>query len=39
MLLMLDLEQFEDTEFSTLKLFRDFPDLMQQYDMIHFVTT
>lgn len=33
MLLMLDLEQFEDTEFSTLKLFRDFPDLMQQYDI------
>jgi hypothetical protein len=29
----LDLEQFEDTEFSTLKLFRDYPDLMQQYDI------
>ncbi len=29
----LNLEQFEDTEFSTLKLFRDYPDLMQQYDI------
>lgn len=29
----LDLEQFEDTELSTLKLFRDFPDLMKQYDI------
>lgn len=29
----LDLEQFENTELSTLKLFRDYPDLMQQYDI------
>lgn len=29
----LDLEQFEDTEFSTLKLFRDYPSLMEQYDI------
>ncbi len=29
----LDLEQFEDTEFSTLKLFRDYPVLMEQYDI------
>lgn len=29
----LDLEQFEDTEFSTLKLFRDYPLLMEQYDI------
>ncbi|WP_330380505.1 hypothetical protein, partial [Anaerostipes hadrus] len=29
----LDLDQFEDIEFSTLKLFRDYPDLMQQYDI------
>lgn len=29
----LDLEQFEGTEISTLKLFRDYPDLMQQYDI------
>lgn len=28
-----DLEQFEDTEFSTLKLFRDYPLLMEQYDI------
>lgn len=33
MLLILDLEQFEDTELSTLKLFRDYPDLMRQYDI------
>lgn len=33
MLLTLDLEQFEDTELSTLKLFRDYPDLMRQYDI------
>lgn len=29
----LDLEQFEDTELSTLKLFRDYPSLMTQYDI------
>lgn len=29
----LDLEQFEDTELSTLKLFRDYPLLMAQYDI------
>lgn len=29
----LDLEQFEDTELSALKLFRDYPDLMKQYDV------
>lgn len=29
----LNLEQFEDTEFSTLKLFRDYPLLMEQYDI------
>ena len=29
----LNLEQFENTEFSTLKLFRDYPDLMLQYDI------
>lgn len=29
----LNLEQYENTEFSTLKLFRDYPDLMQQYDV------
>ena len=29
----LDLEQYEDTELSTLKLFRDYPDLMKQYDI------
>ena len=29
----LDLEQFEDTELSTLKLFRDYPLLMEQYDI------
>lgn len=29
----LDLEQFKGIEFSTLKLFRDYPDLMQQYDV------
>lgn len=29
----LNLEQFENTELSTLKLFRDYPDLMQQYDI------
>lgn len=29
----LDLEKYEDTEFSTLKLFRDYPDLMKQYDI------
>lgn len=29
----LDLEQYEDMEFSTLKLFRDYPALMAQYDI------
>lgn len=29
----LDLEQFEDTELSALKLFRDYPSLMTQYDI------
>lgn len=29
----LNLEQFENTEFSTLKLFRDYPLLMKQYDI------
>lgn len=29
----LDLERFENTEFSTLKLFRDYPSLMEQYDI------
>ena len=29
----LDLDQFEGVEFSTLKLFRDYPELMQQYDI------
>lgn len=29
----LDLEQFDGVELSTLKLFRDYPDLMQQYDI------
>lgn len=29
----LDFEQFEGTEISTLKLFRDYPDLMQQYNI------
>lgn len=29
----LDLEHFEDTELSTLKLFRDYPLLMKQYDI------
>ncbi len=33
MLSTLNLEQFEDTELSTLKLFRDYPGLMQQYDI------
>lgn len=28
-----DLERFEDTEFSTLKFFRDYPSLMTQYDI------
>lgn len=31
--LTLDLEQFDGVELSTLKLFRDYPDLMQQYDI------
>ena len=29
----LDLEQFENTELSTLKLFRNYPDLMKQFDI------
>lgn len=29
----LDLEQFDGVELSTLKLFRDYPNLMQQYDI------
>lgn len=29
----LNIEQFENIEFSTLKLFRDYPDLMRQYDI------
>ena len=29
----LDLEQFDGIELSTLKLFRDYPNLMQQYDI------
>ncbi len=29
----LDLGQFEDTELSTLRIFRDYPELMQQYDI------
>lgn len=29
----LQLQQYEGLEFSTLKLFRDFPDLMKQYDI------
>lgn len=29
----LDLEQFVDTELSTLKLFRDYPELMHEYDI------
>ena len=33
MLSTLDLEQFEDTEFSALKLFRDYPLLMKQYNI------
>ena len=33
MLSTLNLERFEDTELSTLKLFRDYPDLMIQYDI------
>ena len=33
LLAALDLEQFEDTEFSALKLFRDYPVLMEQYDI------
>ena len=33
LLTTLNLEQFEDTEFSTLKLFRDYSLLMKQYDI------
>lgn len=29
----IDLEQYENIEFSTLKIFRDFPELMKQYDI------
>lgn len=29
----IDLEKFEDTVFSTLRLFKDYPDLMRQYDI------
>ena len=29
----LDLEQYTNTELSTLKLFRDYPDLMEQYEI------
>ena len=29
----LDLERYDDIELSTLKLFRDYPDLMKQYDI------
>lgn len=33
LLCTLDLEQYENTELSTLKLFRDYPLLMEQYDI------
>lgn len=29
----LNLKQYQDTEFSTLKLFRDYPELMREYDI------